>query len=520
MGTKGTCILLVNNDLTCNRIVHEMLQHCNHKVLHIGGVMDVLNAIWEKRDMLDLVLTNAHKLESNGTEVIQHIQKKLNLPIILMCPDKNRITSKGQPFSFAAYVLNGLSRNDVNNLWQHALEKESHKLMAAYQQENAQEPSMANNVVKTNKTYSSTSDATRFNHKRKRNELAQKIEKSDQDDKEDPPVAKKPRVVWTMEMHQKFLEAIDIIGYDKAVPKKIVEVMGIPGLTRENVASHLQKFRGNIKRIQETAYGSSTTSLSNGLCVSPSPSVSRFNVLQRNITPLWESSYISHSKESMSTYLADQLQQSHVSALQAFPNHRIYGDKMRSMLLRVCKNSSFGDCNKSNTSKFVGYRLTSDGNSIEFGEFEDEISRDSLISSLGISERHSMSYVKHVGDSSQELALHPLQSPSIQPVRAETLENTIRTQNLSENDILVHNSLTFSTTCQDYLMPSLEIPGDELLFQNSVAFSEGTSEQHYSSPSLPEMLQHLDEFLDIGGIDVEGTSSGFDEQKHDHKHDD
>lgn len=28
--------------------------------------------------------------------------------------------------------------------------------------------------------------------------------------------------------------------YAEAVPKKILEYMGVPGLTRENVASHLQ----------------------------------------------------------------------------------------------------------------------------------------------------------------------------------------------------------------------------------------------------------------------------------------
>jgi hypothetical protein len=33
---------------------------------------------------------------------------------------------------------------------------------------------------------------------------------------------------------------ICIIFYAEAVPKKILELMNVPGLTRENVASHLQ----------------------------------------------------------------------------------------------------------------------------------------------------------------------------------------------------------------------------------------------------------------------------------------
>ncbi|KAI8008889.1 putative two-component response regulator ARR21 [Camellia lanceoleosa] len=39
-----------------------------------------------------------------------------------------------------------------------------------------------------------------------------------------------------------------------AVPKKILELMNVPGLTRENVASHLQKYRIFLKRVSEASY--------------------------------------------------------------------------------------------------------------------------------------------------------------------------------------------------------------------------------------------------------------------------
>jgi hypothetical protein len=37
----------------------------------------------------------------------------------------------------------------------------------------------------------------------------------------------------------------------EAVPKKILELMKVDGLTRENVASHLQKYRLYLKRVQQ-----------------------------------------------------------------------------------------------------------------------------------------------------------------------------------------------------------------------------------------------------------------------------
>ena len=54
---------------------------------------------------------------------------------------------------------------------------------------------------------------------------------------------KKQRVVWTIEMHRQFVEAVTAIGIERAVPKRILEMMTVDGLSRENVASHLQKYR-------------------------------------------------------------------------------------------------------------------------------------------------------------------------------------------------------------------------------------------------------------------------------------
>ncbi|XP_028762028.1 myb family transcription factor PHL8-like [Neltuma alba] len=54
----------------------------------------------------------------------------------------------------------------------------------------------------------------------------------------------KPRLKWTPELHQRFLDAINHLGgANKATPKSLLRVMGIPGLTLYHLKSHLQKFR-------------------------------------------------------------------------------------------------------------------------------------------------------------------------------------------------------------------------------------------------------------------------------------
>ena len=53
------------------------------------------------------------------------------------------------------------------------------------------------------------------------------------------------QVEWTRELHDKFVRAVEALSVDKAVPSKILERMGTcsDGLTRQNIASHLQKYR-------------------------------------------------------------------------------------------------------------------------------------------------------------------------------------------------------------------------------------------------------------------------------------
>lgn len=54
----------------------------------------------------------------------------------------------------------------------------------------------------------------------------------------------KPRLKWTPELHQRFVESVHQLGgAEKATPKSLMRIMGIHGLTLYHLKSHLQKYR-------------------------------------------------------------------------------------------------------------------------------------------------------------------------------------------------------------------------------------------------------------------------------------
>ncbi|KAF1874403.1 hypothetical protein Lal_00029829 [Lupinus albus] len=56
----------------------------------------------------------------------------------------------------------------------------------------------------------------------------------------------KPRMKWTPELHQRFIDAINQLGgVEKATPKSLMRVMGIPGLTLLGKSPHMETSSDN-----------------------------------------------------------------------------------------------------------------------------------------------------------------------------------------------------------------------------------------------------------------------------------
>ncbi|KAI5066175.1 hypothetical protein GOP47_0018799 [Adiantum capillus-veneris] len=85
---------------------------------------------------------------------------------------------------------------------------------------------------------------------------------------------KRPRLVWTPELRKRFVDAVTHLGVRTAVPKTIMQLMNVEGLTRENVASHLQKYRLYLKRVQQGLPGEGLTASDHLFSMTPLPPAS------------------------------------------------------------------------------------------------------------------------------------------------------------------------------------------------------------------------------------------------------
>ncbi|XP_010534176.1 PREDICTED: two-component response regulator ARR11-like isoform X2 [Tarenaya hassleriana] len=216
-----------------------------------GLAREALKLLRERKDGYDIVISDVNMPDMDGFKLLEHVGLEMDLPVIMMSVDgETSRVMKGVQHGACDYLLKPIRMKELKIIWQHVLRKKLQEFRDVEGYEGAESIWISRHGLdQSEDAHFLGGEEVSFGRKRKDTE-----KKQHQDDRDltDPSSTKKARVVWTFELHQKFVHAVNQIGCDhKAGPKKILDLMNVPWLTRENVASHLQKYRLYLSRLEK-----------------------------------------------------------------------------------------------------------------------------------------------------------------------------------------------------------------------------------------------------------------------------
>ncbi|GAA0187416.1 winged helix/forkhead transcription factor [Lithospermum erythrorhizon] len=190
--------------------------------------------------------------DMDGFNLLEQVGLEMDLPVIMLSANSDpRLVMKGVTHGACDYLVKPVRLEELRNIWQHVIRKK--KRSPDHQKKTSDEDKFHQGHADLGQDPSLTCNSDhkgKINKKRKDDD---DVSDENEPDSDDPSSQKKPRVVWSIDLHRKFVTAVNQLGIEKAVPKRILDLMNVEGLTRENVASHLQKYRLYLRRISSNA---------------------------------------------------------------------------------------------------------------------------------------------------------------------------------------------------------------------------------------------------------------------------
>ncbi|KAL9859486.1 putative two-component response regulator ARR19 [Arabidopsis thaliana] len=267
----NTNVLVVDTNFTTLLNMKQIMKQYAYQVSIETDAEKALAFLTSCKHEINIVIWDFHMPGIDGLQALKSITSKLDLPVVIMSDDnQTESVMKATFYGACDYVVKPVKEEVMANIWQHIVRKR-----LIFKPDVAPpKPRMTwskvfqpvqSHLVPTDGLDRDHFDSITINGGNGIQNMEKKQGKK----------PRKPRMTWTEELHQKFLEAIEIIGgIEKANPKVLVEClqeMRIEGITRSNVASHLQKHRINLEENQipqqtqgngwATAYGTLATSL-------------------------------------------------------------------------------------------------------------------------------------------------------------------------------------------------------------------------------------------------------------------
>ncbi|XP_030544451.2 two-component response regulator ARR12-like [Rhodamnia argentea] len=252
----GMRVLAVDDDASCLKVLEGMLRKCRYQVTTTNEAVMALNMLRDKRNKFDLVISDVNMPDMDGFKLLELVGLELDLPVIMLSGHGDtELVMKGITHGACDYLLKPARMEELKNIWQHVVRRKKFEPKERSKFADVVKPLDGSGAGEYGPVSTSNVDPNGKPNKKRKDQTEDEEEDSEENGNENDDLStqKKPRVVWSVDLHRKFVSAVHQLGFEKAVPKKILDLMNVEGITRENVASHLQKYRLYLKRISNGA---------------------------------------------------------------------------------------------------------------------------------------------------------------------------------------------------------------------------------------------------------------------------
>ncbi|KAL0415043.1 UNVERIFIED_CONTAM: Two-component response regulator ORR26 [Sesamum latifolium] len=249
-------VLLVDHDSEGLVNIGNQLEACHYRVTLVELASAAITMLLNGKVKFDLVMANINSPDLHGFKLLQQAVN-MDIPVVLMSVDDNVFMAMRAIENGAfLFIKKPTSMEVLSGLWQHVIrdktramrERERSCVAANYNVRGIEFRDVAPHhdpEENPNHMY-----GVMMNDKgkgKKKINLRGNYDEYDVDDHMimNNKVKRKVCTEWTQDLHEKFMEAVEQLGEGRCFPKEILELMNVPGLTRMQVASHLQKCRND-----------------------------------------------------------------------------------------------------------------------------------------------------------------------------------------------------------------------------------------------------------------------------------
>ncbi|KAG6500358.1 two-component response regulator ARR10-like [Zingiber officinale] len=245
--------MVVDDDTTCLKIIATMLTSLNFLVQPFKSTAEALSSLREQDHRIDLFLIEVHAGEASSAgsttlasfDLVDLIVNQTDIPVITMCAnDDDKIICEslrhGARFHFTKPVTKAVAevmrQKAMQGKTEHGIARSNQADLEGIHIEYCDSINVEDGkgklglefygVVAPRRTVRCTGNSD--------------VETGEGSEK--PQRRRSGRLTWDSDLRQRFSSAVELLG-QHAVPRKILELMNVDGITIKQIASHLQKHR-------------------------------------------------------------------------------------------------------------------------------------------------------------------------------------------------------------------------------------------------------------------------------------